>query len=157
MTPITPHAFVPGTNIDDSTRQISFSYGDFDAQIDEFGSPPKKLKKPFPVPPSSSKEPSSQTFNRRARPNARRRRAAHRRQPDSRVDMAGPGVVSMVSDMSHSPQGLLKKLSRPNARKRRHRRAARSPVEEMAFCGYLGGAPDPGCELTASTSPKNTG
>ena len=23
--------------------------------------------------------------------------------------------------------------------------------------GYLGGAPDPGCELTASTSPKNTG
>ncbi len=22
--------------------------------------------------------------------------------------------------------------------------------------GYLGGAPDPGCEFTASTSPKNT-
>ena len=60
--------------------------------------------------------------------------AAHRRQPDSRVDMAGPGVVSMVLDMSQSPQGLLKKRNRPNARQRRHRRAARSPVEEMAFC-----------------------
>ena len=48
--------------------------------------------------------------------------------------MAGLGVVSMVSDMSRSPQGLLKKRNRPNARQRRHRRAARSPVEEMAFC-----------------------
>ena len=48
--------------------------------------------------------------------------------------MAGPGVVSMVSDMSQSPQGVLKKRNRPNARQRRHRRAARSPVEEMAFC-----------------------
>ena len=45
---------------------------------------PKKLKKPFPVPRSSSKEPSSQTFERRARPNSRRRRAARRRQPDYR-------------------------------------------------------------------------
>ena len=48
--------------------------------------------------------------------------------------MAGPGVVSMVSDMSQSPQGVLKKRNRPNARQRRHRRAARSSVEEMAFC-----------------------
>ena len=48
--------------------------------------------------------------------------------------MAGPGVVSMVSDMSQSPQGVLKKRCRPNARQRRHRRAARSPVEEMAVC-----------------------
>ena len=96
--------------------------------------PPKKFKKPFPVPPSSSKEPSSQTFKRRTRPNARRRRAAHRRQTDSRVDTAGPGVVSMVSDMSQSPQGELKKRNRPNARQRQHRRVARSPVEEMAFC-----------------------
>ena len=111
------------------------SHGDLDAQTDDFGSSPlTKIKKPFPVPPSSSKEPSSQTFKRRARPNVRRRRAAHRRQPDSRVDMAGPGVVSMVSDMSQSPQGSLKKRNRPNARQRRHRRAARSPVEEMAFC-----------------------
>jgi hypothetical protein len=99
---MTPHACVPGTNIDDSTRQISLSHDDFDAQTDDFGSPPKKFKKPFPVPPSSSKEPSSHTFKRRARPNARRRRAARRRQPDSRVDMAGPGVVSMVSDMISS-------------------------------------------------------
>ena len=41
----------------------------------------------------------------------------------------------MVSDMSQSSQGVLKKRNRPNARQRRHRRAARSPVEEvMAFC-----------------------
>ena len=96
--------------------------------------PQRKFKKPFPVPPSSSKGPSSQTFKRRARPNARWRRAARRRQPDSRVDMAGPGVVSMVSDMGQKSQGVLKKRNRPNARQRRHRRAARSPVEDMAFC-----------------------
>ena len=48
--------------------------------------------------------------------------------------MAGPGVVSMVSDMGQKSQGVLKKRNRPNARQRRHRRAARSPVEEMAFC-----------------------
>ena len=48
--------------------------------------------------------------------------------------MAVPGVVSMVSDMGQSPQGVLKKRNRPNARQRRHRRAARSPVEDMAFC-----------------------
>ncbi len=104
MAPITPHEFVPGTNIDDSIRQISLSHGDFDAQTDDFGSPPKKFNKPFPVHPSSSKEPSSETLKRRARPNARRRRAARRRQPDPRVDMAGRGVVSMVSDMGQSPQ-----------------------------------------------------
>ena len=72
--PITPHEFVPGTNIDNSTRQISLSNGNLDAQTHDFGSPSKKFKKPFPVSPSSSKEPSSQTFKRRARPNARRRR-----------------------------------------------------------------------------------
>ena len=48
--------------------------------------------------------------------------------------MAGPGVVSMVSDMGQKSQGVLKKRNRPNARQRRHRRAARSPVEDMAFC-----------------------
>ena len=48
--------------------------------------------------------------------------------------MAGPGVVTMVSDMSQSPQGVLKKRNRPNARQRRQRCAARSSVEEMAFC-----------------------
>ena len=48
--------------------------------------------------------------------------------------MAGPGVVSVVSDVSQSPQGVLKKRNRPNARQRRRRRAARSSVEEMAFC-----------------------
>ena len=48
--------------------------------------------------------------------------------------MADPSAVSMVLGMSQSPQGLLKKRNRPNARQRRHRRAARSPVEEMAFC-----------------------
>ena len=76
---------------------------------------------------------NSQTFKRLARPNARRRRAARRRQPDFGVDMAGLGVVSMVSDMSQSPQGVRKKRNRPNARQRRHCRAARSPVEDMAF------------------------
>ena len=45
VAPIIPHAFVPGTNIDDSTRQISLSHGDFDAQTDDFGSPPKKFEK----------------------------------------------------------------------------------------------------------------
>ena len=59
---------------------------------------------------------------------------ARRRQPDSRVYMALPGVVLMVSDMSQCSQGVLKKRNRPNARQRRHRRAARSPVEDMAFC-----------------------
>ena len=59
---------------------------------------------------------------------------ARRRQPDSRVYMALPGVVLMVSDMSQCSQGVLKKRNRPNARQRRHRRAARSPIEEMAFC-----------------------
>ena len=93
--------------------------------------PPNKIKKPLPVPPSGSKEPSSQTYKRRARPNARRRRAVRRRQPDSFIDMAGLGVVS---DMDRSHQGVPKKRNRPNARQRRHRRAARSPVEDMAFC-----------------------
>jgi hypothetical protein len=39
--PIAPHEFVPGTNIDDSTRQISLSQGDFNAQTDNFGSSKK--------------------------------------------------------------------------------------------------------------------
>ena len=93
-----------------------------------------KFKKPFPVPPSSSKEPSSQTYKRRARPNARRRRAARRRQPNSRVDMAGPGVVYMVQDMRQSTQSVIKKRNRPNARQRRLHRAALSSVEDMTFC-----------------------
>ena len=96
--PIAAHEFVPGTNIDDLTRRISLSHGDLDAQTYGFGSPLTKIKKPFPVPSSSSKEPSSHTFKRRARPNARWRRAARRRQPDSLVDMAGLGV-RVVSDM----------------------------------------------------------
>ena len=48
--------------------------------------------------------------------------------------MAGLGVVSMVPDMGQSPQDVLKKRNRPSARQRRHRRAARSPVEGMNFC-----------------------
>ena len=51
--------------------------------------------------------------------------------------MKGPGVVSMVSDLGQSPQGVLEKRNRPNARQRRHRRAARSPVENMTFCAPL--------------------
>ena len=47
--------------------------------------------------------------------------------------MAGLGV-RVVSDMDRSLQGVLKKLNRPNARQRRHRRAARSPVEDMTYC-----------------------
>jgi len=131
--PITPHEFVPGTNIDNSTRQISLSHGDLDAQTHDFGSPSKKINKPFPVHPSSSKEPSSQTFKRRARPNARRRRAVRRRQPDSLVDKACLGA-RVVSDMGQIPQDVLKKLNRPSARQRRRRRTARSPVEDMAVC-----------------------
>ena len=33
--PIAPHEFVSGTNIDDSTRQITKSHGDLDAQTDD--------------------------------------------------------------------------------------------------------------------------
>ena len=29
-------------------------------------------------------------------------------------------------------------------------------LKKLLWRGYLGGAPDPGCELTASTSPNNT-
>ena len=47
--------------------------------------------------------------------------------------MAGLGV-RVVLDMDRSLQDVLKKRNRPNARQRRHRRAARSPVEDMAFC-----------------------
>ena len=36
--------------------------------------------------------------------------------------------------MDRGLQGVLKKRNRPNARQRRHRRAARSPVEDVAFC-----------------------
>ena len=36
--------------------------------------------------------------------------------------------------MDQSLQGVLKKRDRPNARQRRHRRAARYPVEDTAFC-----------------------
>ena len=131
VAPITPMRLCP--DIDDSTRQISLSNGDLDAQTHDFGSPSKKFKKPFPVSPSSSKEPSSQTFKRRARPNVRRRRAARRRQPDSLVDKACLGA-RVVSDMGQIPQDVLKKRNRPNARQRRRRRAARSPVEDMAVC-----------------------
>ena len=42
--------------------------------------------------------------------------------------------VRVASEMERSLQGVLKKRNRPNARQRRHRRAARSPVEDMAFC-----------------------
>ena len=52
--PITPHEFVPGTNIDNSTRQISLSHGDLDAQTHDFRlSLKKKIYEPFPVSPSS--------------------------------------------------------------------------------------------------------
>ena len=38
-----------------------------------------------------------------------------------------------------------------------HRDSAASLMyQDLTTVGYLGGAPDPGCELTASTSPKNT-
>ena len=47
--------------------------------------------------------------------------------------MAGLGV-RVASDMERSLQGVLKKRNRRNVRQRRHRRAARSPVEDMAFC-----------------------
>ena len=36
--------------------------------------------------------------------------------------------------MDRSLQGVLKKRNRPNARQRRHSRAARSPVKDMTFC-----------------------
>ena len=62
---------------------------------------------------------------------------ARRRQPVSLVDMAGLGV-RVVSDMDRSLQGVLKKRNWPNARQRRHRRAARSPVEDMPFVHLIG-------------------
>ena len=46
--------------------------------------------------------------------------------------MAGSGIVSLVSDMGQSPQGVLEKRNRLNARQRRHRWAAPSPVGDMA-------------------------
>ena len=135
VAPIAPYDFVPGTDKDSSTRQSSLSHGDLDAQRDDFGSFQRNFKlKPFHVSRGSSKEPCSQTFKRRARPNARQRRAARRRQMTSDVDKDGLGVVSLVSDMGQSPQGVSKKRNRPNARQRRHRRAARSPVEDISFC-----------------------
>jgi hypothetical protein len=36
--------------------------------------------------------------------------------------------------MGQSPQSVLKKRNRPNARQRRHRWAARSPIDDMTFC-----------------------
>ena len=47
--------------------------------------------------------------------------------------MAGLGV-RVVSYMDRSRQGVLKERNRPNDRQRRYRRAACSPVEDMAFC-----------------------
>ena len=133
VAPIAPYDFVPGTDKDSSTRQSSLSHGDLDAQRDDFGSFQRNFKlKPFHVSRGSSKEPCSQTFKRRARPNARQRRAARRRQMTSDVDEDGLGVVSLVSDMGQSPQGVSKKRNRPNARQRRHRRAARSPVRLLS-------------------------
>ena len=122
VAPIAPYDFVPGTDKDSSTRQSSLSHGDLDAQRDDFGSFQRNFKlKPFHVSRGSSKEPCSQTFKRRARPNARQRRAARRRQMTSDVDKDGLGVVSLVSDMGQSPQGVSKKRNRPSARQRRHR------------------------------------
>ena len=43
-------------------------------------------------------------------------------------------VLRVVADMDRSLEGVLKKHNRPNARQRWHCRAARSPVEDMAFC-----------------------
>ena len=69
VVPIAPHEFVPGTNIDDSTQQITFPHDDLDAQTDNFGSSSKKFQKAIFYP-------SKQTFKIRARPNARQRRRA---------------------------------------------------------------------------------
>ena len=71
--------------------------------------PQKKLN-----PPSSSEEPTLQTFKRRARPNVRQRRTARRHQPGTCVNKAGPGVHQSL----HATQGVLKKRNRPNARQR---------------------------------------
>ena len=46
-------------------------------------------------------------------------------------------LVFVLSQMDRSLQGVLKKCNRPNARQRRHRRVARSSVEEIAFCAPL--------------------
>ena len=51
----------------------------------------------------------------------------------SDVDKDGLGVVSLVSDMGQSPQGVSKKRNRPNARQR-HRWAARSVTNVMLLC-----------------------
>ena len=54
-----------------------------------------------------------QTFKRRARPNTRHRRAAARRSAGFPCRLA-PGVGCVVSDMSQSIQGVLKKRNRTN-------------------------------------------
>ena len=43
-------------------------------------------------------------------------------------------LVFVVSDMDRGLQGVLKKRNRPNARQRRHRRAARSLAEDITSC-----------------------
>ena len=55
-----------------------------------------------------------------------------------------PWCYSMVSDMSQSPQGVLKKRNRSNSRQRRHRRAVSCRGHDFlctSSSGYLHGIP----------------
>jgi hypothetical protein len=74
----------------------SLSLGDLDAQRDDFGYSQRTFKlKPLYVPPSSTKEPGLQTTKRRARPSARQRWAARRRQMASDIDSTGASAFAV--------------------------------------------------------------
>ena len=136
-TPSEPHVFDPGMDKDSTTLQTSLSLGDLDAQRDDFGYSQRTFKsKPLHVPSSSTKEPGLQTTKRRARPSARQRWAARRRQMASDIDSTGAiaFAVSGVIHGLHAAQSVSKKHNRPNARQRRRRRTACSLVDDMTRC-----------------------
>jgi len=119
----------------------SLSLGDLDAQRDDFGYSQRTLKlKPLHVPPSSTKEPGLQTTKRRARPSARQRWAARRRQMASDIDCTGASAFADSGTIQglHAAQSVSKKRNRPNARQRRRRRTACSLVDDMTRCVPFG-------------------
>jgi hypothetical protein len=136
-TPSEPHVFDPGMDKDSATLQTSLSLGDLDAQREDFGYLQRTFKlKPLHVPPSSTKEPGLQTTKRRARPSARQRWAARRRQMASDIDCTGASAFADSGTIQglHAAQSVSKKRNRPNARQRRRRRTACSLVDDMTRC-----------------------
>ena len=105
---------VPGTKIDDSTRQISLSHGDLDAQRDDFGSPQKKLKSHFLYLQAVLKN-QVRRLTRDAL--GLMLYGAGQLVAVSRIPLSiRLALVFVLSRMSQSPQEVLKKRNRPNAR-----------------------------------------